>query len=82
MERLENLKPVVKRLLGLITPVGDSTIDETRLLNLKDTTMIADYLIEEIISVAKFKYDTRHSMKVCGEFADDFLTKLKERLEY
>lgn len=80
LQRIENVEKSVKRLLGLITPQGESNTDEVRYLNLLDTINVVDDLLEDIIVVASYQFVNEHSMKKAGQKADKFLTHLKEKL--
>lgn len=80
LERIENVEKSIKRLLGLITPQGETNTDEVRYLNLVDTINVVDELIDDIIVVASYKFNSEHSMKKSGEKADKFITHLKEKL--
>jgi hypothetical protein len=80
MERIGNVYEVTQRLCGIITPYGDSNIDQTRLQNLKDTISVADKLIDDIIEVSKFSIRKEHSIVLLSTEAKDFLTDLREKL--
>ena len=80
LKRIENVYEVTKRLLGMIEPEGESNIDETRFENLKQTVDVTEQLISDIILIARHKGRGEHSMNRSGEWADNFITRLKDRL--
>lgn len=80
LERIEKVEKSIKRLLGLITPQGETNTDEVRYLNLVDTINVVDELLDDIIVVASYKFNNEYSMKKAGEKADKFITHLKEKL--
>jgi len=70
---------VVSRLVGPINPVGDSRIDEERLLNLKIVRGVVDRVLFDIAHVARCNKNLQeHSRKVAGEYADGFLRETTE----
>lgn len=78
MERLENIYPVVKRLLGMTSPIGETTTDRVRLLNLQDTTELVYKLLSDIQYVADIHHNGEYSIIEAKEFAQEFLKSLKE----
>jgi len=80
MKRIENLYDVTQRLCGMIEPQGESSIDEVRFENLKDTIDLTEKLIDDVISVARHKDRAEASMKKAGQKADDFISGLRGRL--
>lgn len=80
MYRIKNIYEVTKRLLGVIEPAGDSSIDETRFLNLEDTIELTDKLIDDIIYVARHKGQHASSIDKSGSRADKFISELREKL--
>lgn len=81
MDRIENIYEVTQRLCGMITPYGDSSVDEVRLQNLKDTIEVVDNLIKDIKEVAEFANRPEHSIAVMGKEAANFLAELNEQME-
>lgn len=67
---------VVKKLVGPIRPVGESSTDEERFENLKVMTDLVDMLLIDIDRVAMAKNHCMHSMSKSGKFADEFLTRI------
>lgn len=74
------LYDVVLKLIGDITPYGDSNIDSKRINNLKEQCSLSSVLIEDLINVAQFKERPEHSIKIMGELAHDTLIGIKEML--
>ncbi len=66
---------VVQKLVGSVTPVGDSSIDHKRFENLKTLTGLVDQLVRDIDAVSTGSTAHQHSIKKAAEFAGDFLTK-------
>ena len=70
------LDEVVMKLVGKITPIGKSEVDEERLENLKMLCDLVDKLVTKIDEVGydnKDRYEA--SMRRAGEFAYNFITK-------
>ena len=67
---------VVKKLTGLITPVGSTDIDAERLQNLEQLTTLVDKLLSDIDAVAAREGDARHSVNIAGQQASKFFNKL------
>jgi hypothetical protein len=80
MNRIENLYEITKKLTGIIEPAGDASRDGERLINLEDTILLTERLIEDIIYAARNKVAYESSVKVCGMRADRFISELRERL--
>lgn len=67
---------VVKKLIGSISPIGETTADDKRFENLKQMTDLVNKLVTDIDDVS-YNYKNSHefSVKRAGEYADKFLTK-------
>ena len=68
---------LVRKLVGPIEPVGDSSIDPKRLENLREQCQIIDGLIEDIKVVSRDIISQEHSVHLAGEIAKEFLKNLK-----
>ena len=68
---------VVKKLLGDISPVGETNTDNDRYDNLKETIELVDSLLENIYEVSFFENRVEYSMKRSGELASKFLKGLR-----
>lgn len=66
---------VVQKLIGSITPVGETNTDNTRYENLKAMTELVTLLVTEIDEVAMLKDRHQFSVGRAGEFAHRYLTK-------
>lgn len=77
---MNNIKEITEKLVGSITPTGESHLDTKRLENLKVMCGLIGDLIYDIRFVARDKNRYESSMKVMGEYADGFLKGLKEEL--
>lgn len=70
------LKEIIKKLVGDITPIGETNQDDIRFENLKVLCNLVDDLVCEIDEVSfKFRHRNEFSMKRAGEYAGNFLTK-------
>lgn len=63
---------VVKKLVGLINPVGETNIDNDRFENLKQMTDLVEKLLSDIDWLNSYKNNHQFSMKRSAEFASDF----------
>lgn len=71
------LKDIVKKLVGNINPVGDSSRDPERLENLKEMCELVQSLVSDIEYIA-FSYPSahEHSIKTARDYAFNFLYDL------
>ena len=74
------IKEIVQKLVGSITPSGDSHLDTKRLENLKEMCYLVKDLLYEINFVARDKDRYEASMKEMGVYARKFLDNLKEEI--
>ena len=75
---MKNLKEIVQKLVGSITPAGESHLDTQRLENLKMMCSLVEDLVYEINYVARDKDRYESSMAVMGKYADNFIKNLVE----
>lgn len=67
---------ITKKLVGDISPIGESNTDEVRFENLKEMCTLVNDLIAEIDNVAFYNKNSHESsVKRAGEYASIFLTK-------
>ena len=76
------LKEIVEKLVGSITPAGESHLDTQRFENLKVMCSLVEDLVYEINYVSRDKDRYESSMKVMGVYADKFLNNLTEDRNY
>lgn len=69
---------VVKKLIGSISPVGDSSIDAERMANLVEMTELIYELTKEVVVVAGAVTYQEHSVQNMGFYATGFLERLSE----
>ena len=70
---------VVKKLIGPVNPVGDSSIDARRFENLKQLTYLVEKLMTDVATVAFDNKDRQeHSRKRAGQYAHKFYGTLPE----
>lgn len=80
MDNLYTTHKIIRRIIGEITPIGESREDEKRLYNLSETNILICNLLDEIIDVARYKDSQEASVKRIGRLADDCITEIRERL--
>jgi len=69
---------VIKKLIGKISPIGETNIDKDRLKNLKELTSLAESLIMDIEDMAFRNKDAHeHSIKEAVKHANKFLSKIR-----
>ena len=67
---------ITKKLVGDISPVGESNTDDVRFENLKEMCKLANDLIIEIDNVACYnRKNNAFSVKRSADYASNFLTK-------
>jgi hypothetical protein len=68
---------IINKLIGHITPVGETNADEKRFENLKAQCELVEALIMQIQHVARScKGNGAHSIHKAGTYADLFLTEV------
>jgi len=77
---MENIKEIVQKLVGSITPAGESHLDTKRSENLKIMCGLIEDLVYEVNFVARDKDRYEASMKEMGVYAQKFLNNLKEEI--
>ena len=71
-----DLHEIVKKLVGKINPVGETTTDNERFENLRVLCALVENLIIDIDNVNyQNKQSHEYSVKRAAEYADNFLTK-------
>ena len=70
---------IVKKIVGEIKPIGETTEDNKRFENLKVMAHLVSQLLDDIDEVASGKNRYEYSIKHAGEYAEKFLNGL-ERL--
>jgi len=65
---------IIKKLIGSISPCGQSGVDSERFENLKAMCELVNDLVTEIDNVAYRNKDSReHSVKIMAEYSSNFL---------
>jgi len=65
---------VVKKLIGAISPVGETNTDEQRFENLKEMCHLAEMIIMDISDMVHRNKDCyEYSIKKCAEYGVKFL---------
>lgn len=67
---------MVKKLVGEISPVGETYEDARRLLNLENMIALVDHLISDIDKVAMNKGKPEYSLNKAGTVASEYLDSL------
>lgn len=73
-----NYTDVVKKLIGSISPAGDSSVDSQRMLNLIEMTELIYNLTKEVVVVSGTIEYQEHSVQAMGKHATEFLAILSE----
>ena len=68
-------------MIGPIQPMGDSSIDEARLIHAKEHILLVQNLTEDLIKVAESFESPYHSEKEIGKEVREGLLELYQRLE-
>ena len=71
---------VVRKLIGRVTPFGETAVDRDRYENLDALIELTDHLITDIENVASFRHRPEASMMRAGTRAQQFIENLKEGL--
>lgn len=71
---------IVKKLIGNIAPIGETSADNKRFLNLSDHLILTSDLIEDIIMVSENINRQEHSMNKAGKEAYNYLKNLNNNL--
>jgi hypothetical protein len=72
---------VVKKLIGEVQPVGDSSADEFRMRNLKVMTDLVERLLADIVRVALQAGRQESSVRQAGKFAERVLAEIPDQIE-
>jgi len=65
---------VITKLIGRISPIGETNEDEKRYQNLLATIDVVSTLLHDISIVEPCKHKVEYSMKKAGEKASEFLS--------
>jgi hypothetical protein len=68
---------IVKKLIGEIEPIGDSSVDEKRYDNLLEYCLLIERLLQDIKDVTYYKDKVEYSMSKSGKRANDFIDEIK-----
>ncbi len=71
------LYEIVHKLIGPITPVGDSTLDEVNYKNLETLTLLVDILVSDIKYIATYKDSHEYSVSRAGKLAEKLLREIR-----
>ena len=72
---------IIKKLIGSISPCGDTNIDEKRLYNLDIQIDVAYAMLKDIIEVAKYKDSYESSVSNMGNMAYEYLVEFKKMID-
>lgn len=73
-----NYLEIVNKLIGPVSPAGESHLDSERFENLKAMIELTEGLLNQIHRVSMCKMNHQHSMKKAGEEAQKFIDQLKD----
>lgn len=82
MDKPEYTYEIIRKILGEISPQGESNTDAERLENLYTTIYVVNQLMTDIIGVSENKDRWEASMKRAGLLAHEFITDIKANLSY
>lgn len=68
---------IVNKIIGNTSPVGETNEDNIRLENLRQLCGLVEKLINDIEYVKRFKDSQEYSVKIAGEYAEDFLESIR-----
>jgi hypothetical protein len=72
---------VVKRLVGVVNPIGQSSADLVRFENLRHLTEVTEELLEIIKHVhTSNQHSHEHSVKRASNHAGEFLERIKQEI--
>ena len=72
---------ITKKLIGSISPYGDTDIDGKRIVNLNEQIELVFGLVSDLMTVAHFKDRDEASIKEMGQSAYDALLEIKDSIE-
>jgi len=64
---------LVRKIIGPIQPIGDSSIDSERFSNLTEMVGLIEDLLSDLQAVAKYRQAPEHSVSKAGKYANDAL---------
>lgn len=65
---------ILRKLIGSITPTGDSGIDKERFENIKETCEVVSNLLRQIQLIGSIYGDSQeHSVKKITDYANEFI---------
>jgi DNA-binding MltR family transcriptional regulator len=70
------VRNIVDKLIGPITPLGETNEDSVRYKNLEELCGLTHSFLTDIEMLRKYKNVPEHSRKKAGEYADDFLSEI------
>lgn len=68
---------VIRKLIGPITPVADSAIDEVRFENLKEYCRLSEQMVLDIAVISRENESQFASVRQMGVFAERFISDIK-----
>ena len=81
MAKVMTVHDATYKLIGLITPIGETETDDVRYESLVDLIDLVDTLIGDIHVIATGKESHEWSVSKSGSKAARFLTSLREELQ-
>ena len=76
MSCMLNVYEVVNKLIGEITPVGETNEDAKRFENLEQIIILIEKLVWEIEKISEYENRVEYSMKKIGKRASEFRNEL------
>jgi len=72
---------VVFKLIGKVTPIGETNEDDKRYDNLVELNIVVVDLVEKLNYTAEYANEVEYSVSRIGEYASKKLTLLRQYLE-
>lgn len=67
------LHEAVEKLVGPISPVGETNADDQRFENLREMTNLINHLLDQVRLVAEKKERHEFSIRRAGKYAEEFI---------
>ena len=75
-----DIHDIVVKLIGKISPIGETREDDKRMVNLQEHMILTRHIISDLKDVAEDKDRGEYSMSRAGKEAYNFLMNIKDEL--
>lgn len=76
-----DLRTIVYKVVGNISPVGETNVDKERFENLQEFAELVHDLVWDLYEVSRYANNHEYSMKQAGQFAKLSLEQLRDVLD-